>query len=245
MAETDERERFRILLKENQALLDQVRRRAQELEQLFAAQKDAVRKGRKGQSSATLPGEADRSPLQRLVGEGDSGRAAKPAGAEGLDSQRVLIIVEDEQDDCHLLKRALVAAGNTTRVRWASSARGALELMAEKGAHGARICIVADVKLPGIDGFQLLKMIKAQGAPAGLKFAFLTGYCDRATKERALVQGVDAFFVKPSGGEELVEIARAIGRLSMTVPRPDEGAQVGACEQEDSAIKAPAGARLP
>jgi CheY-like chemotaxis protein len=239
MAQSDERERFRFLLKQNQALLDQVRRRAQELEQLFAAQKDAVRKGRKGQSSQTLP-EADSDPLQRLVGEGDPGRVVKLAGAAWQDSQRVLIIVEDDADDRHLLSRALVAAGNTARVRWTQSAGGALESMAEEAAHGARICIVADVKLPGIDGFQLLELIKSQGTGAGLKFAFLTGYCDPATKKRAQAQGVDAFFVKPTGAEELLEIAQAIGRLSLSGWRCDEDAQASVSKQQESPVKAQA-----
>ena len=240
MAETDERERFRILLHQNRALLEQVRRRAQELEQLFAAQKDAVRTGRKGKRPQALPGEGNFDPLERLVGQGDLGPAAKPADAEGKDGERVLIIVEDDADDRHLLCRALVAAGNTARVCWTQSARGALDSMAEERALGARICIVADVKLPGMDGFQLLELVKSQGARSGLQFVFLTGYCDPATKERAQAQGVDAFFVKPTGAEELIEIARAIGRLSLAAPPSNEGAQATVSEPRCSPVNAQA-----
>ena len=137
-----------------------------------------------------------------------------PAAQRSEEEQSTLLVVEDEPDDYLLLKRALRKAGAVPAVRWARTAAEALAVLAEIEPGGNGICVVADVSLPGIDGFDLLRSIKSRISSKRVKFAFLTGRRDPLTEERARASGADAFYVKPTDAEELINIARALYRLA-------------------------------
>ena len=97
----------------------------------------------------------------------------------------ILILVEDDPNDFMLLKRALWQVGASVRVWWAKSSLEALQILDQVKSTGARVCMVADVRLPDIDGFELLKAVKATPGTLDLKFAFLTGSVDERLKTRA------------------------------------------------------------
>lgn len=135
----------------------------------------------------------------------------------------VLILVEDNEDDFLLLKRALWKSGATAHVWWAHDASQALSMLAELESSQLRICIVADLRLPAASGLALLDMVKAEPCHRHVKFAVLTGCPDSSAEGRALAKGADAFFVKPAQPENLTEVARALQRLALvagvTAPR--------------------------
>jgi CheY-like chemotaxis protein len=127
----------------------------------------------------------------------------------------VLLVVEDEADDFILLRRALKRAGVLALVCWAQTASEALNTLGKLQSR-ARVCVVTDVKLPGTDGFELLKLVRARVKPPQLKFSFLTGRPDPTTERRAYSSGADAFFVKPARSEDWMEVARALEKLVMS-----------------------------
>ena len=137
--------------------------------------------------------------------------------------QPVLIIVEDNEDDFLLLKRALWKSGATARVWWAHDAAEALSMLTELESSRLRICIVADLQLPVVSGLELLDLVKAEPCHSHVKLALLTGCNDPSTESSALAKGADAFFVKPAQAENLTEVARALQRLvlaaNVNVPR--------------------------
>src|SRR5689334_11776685 len=128
----------------------------------------------------------------------------------GRDRYPVLIVVEDDTDDFALLKRALWKTGASARVWWAKTCAEALEILAQVSAGNANVCIVSDLKLPDLDGFELLRMVKSQPGEHHPKFVFLTGNSDSAASVRAQRLGADGFFAKPTRWDELVETARAL-----------------------------------
>jgi len=134
-------------------------------------------------------------------------RAASP--------DHVLLVVEDEADDFVLLDRALRRSGGGAAVRWAQSATEALAILERLEAHAQTICVVADLQLPDLDGFELLQRIKERSSHARLRFAFLTGRPDPTTETRAQACGADAFFVKPANAEDLMTIAAALHDLAL------------------------------
>ncbi len=127
----------------------------------------------------------------------------------------VLIVVEDDPNDFALLKRALWKCGATARVWWAHTADEAMEILAQVDGSVTNICVVTDVRLPGFDGFDLLGHIRARRGRARIKFAFLTGMADQKTERRAYACGADAFFVKPSDLNGLIQISRSLQRLAL------------------------------
>ncbi|MET4295734.1 FixJ family two-component response regulator [Bradyrhizobium sp. LB8.2] len=56
-------------------------------------------------------------------------------------------------------------------------------------------CVIADVQMPMMSGFELLEQMRAQGHAA--PFILMTAFADDRTRARALSAGVTGFFAKP------------------------------------------------
>ena len=152
------------LVAENQFLNEQLGRQNELLGDLLAAQRKATCTGL---YSAEHPGDVDRAAHSRI---GENQHTRFPA----------LIIVDDNQDDFMLLRRALWKAGDAARVWWAQNGREALMILGDLELFASAICVVIDVRLLGADGFALFEQAKLRKATCPIRFVFLTGMCDEA-----------------------------------------------------------------
>jgi CheY-like chemotaxis protein len=132
---------------------------------------------------------------------------ATPARTAALPlSERTILIVEDHDDARELIADVLQRAG-----------AGVLEAAssAEALAHVARYkpdALVADIGLPGEDGYAMLQRIRAQEAGARLPAIALTAYARASDRERALAAGFQLHLVKPVDPQALVAaIVAALG----------------------------------
>jgi len=72
-------------------------------------------------------------------------------------------------------------------------------------------CVVSDVQMPGMDGLELLRRLRANAA--GPPCILMTAFNDAHIRTRALRTGAACFMAKPVDGEELAAcIARATGQ---------------------------------
>ncbi len=82
------------------------------------------------------------------------------------------------------------------------------EAFLESDAISSVTCVIADVRLPGIDGLELQRRVRSDRPK--LPVVFITAHDDEEVRQRALQDGAIAFLVKPFDGGELLEhIARA------------------------------------
>ena len=82
------------------------------------------------------------------------------------------------------------------------------EAFLESGLLARVACVIADVRLPGIDGIALQARIRTERS--GVPVVFVTAHDDDDVRRRALRDGAVAFMVKPFDGGELLDyIARA------------------------------------
>ena len=73
-------------------------------------------------------------------------------------------------------------------------------------------CVIADVRLPGMDGTELQRRIRRERRQ--LPVIFITAHDDDDVRQQALRDGAVAFLVKPFDGGDLLEhVARATTRL--------------------------------
>jgi CheY-like chemotaxis protein len=72
--------------------------------------------------------------------------------------------------------------------------------------------VLADITMPGIDGFALLRHIRAHPSGADLPFVLMSGKTSQADVQRGLSAGVDDYVVKPFNADQLERtIARLMG----------------------------------
>jgi FixJ family two-component response regulator len=76
------------------------------------------------------------------------------------------------------------------------------------GALSSVMCVIADVRLPGMDGTELQRRIRRERRQ--LPVILITAHDDQDIREQALRDGAVAFLVKPFDGGDLLEhVARA------------------------------------
>lgn len=122
--------------------------------------------------------------------------AARGKGKESIDGGRRILVVDDNVDAAELIAAALRAAGH--EVRTAHSGRDALAMMNSMQPEVA----ILDIGMPEIDGYQLARAMRSDGAWNGQLIA-LSGYGQIQDKESARAAGFDHHFTKPVGLDEL------------------------------------------
>jgi DNA-binding response OmpR family regulator len=70
-------------------------------------------------------------------------------------------------------------------------------------------CLVTDVHMPGMDGLEMLDVLRS-GGEAGLAVIVVSGLDPEATRALAIAKGADAYLAKPVDPDDLVECMRRV-----------------------------------
>lgn len=120
-----------------------------------------------------------------------------------------ILLVEDDPADAELALRAL--ASLALRVRRVADGESALDEL-KRASPGARPRLVLlDLKLPGIDGFQVLAAIRADPATCMLPIVVLSSSREDRDVERSYALGANSYVVKPVDSERYGRTLREIG----------------------------------
>jgi FixJ family two-component response regulator len=121
-------------------------------------------------------------------------------------SKHVVAAVEDDRRVRESIQSVLESAG------YAPEMFGSAEEFLESGVLTRAICVIADVRLPGMDGLELQRHIRKEQPPAPV--IFITGHDEDGVREQALQGGAVAFMLKPFDAAELLQqIERSVMRL--------------------------------
>jgi signal transduction histidine kinase len=131
--------------------------------------------------------------IVRLVPARSAGVEAAPdrAAAATIRPRRVLI-VDDNVDAAESLADALRDLGHEARV-----ANDGPSALSAAGAWRPEVALV-DIGLPGMDGYELARRLRAEHAGSALRLVALTGYGRESDLRRARAAGFDAHLVKPA-----------------------------------------------
>src|SRR6185369_16904638 len=106
----------------------------------------------------------------------------------------MVLIVEDAEPSAATLEIALLTIPGVT-VRVVSCAREALEML---GRPDSGIdAMVTDLHMPKMDGFELVRRVRALRGPAVLPIVVISGDSDPETPEKIMRLGASAYFSKP------------------------------------------------
>jgi two-component system, cell cycle response regulator DivK len=125
-----------------------------------------------------------------------------------------ILIVDDYEDNRELLRLMLEGAGHG--VREAGSGQAGLRMALEE----APALILVDLSMPGLDGWGVLRALRADERRRHIPCAAVTAF-DDGERDSALAQGFDAYLPKPYHKTELLEtverlLARGRERGGMT-----------------------------
>lgn len=115
-----------------------------------------------------------------------------------------LLIVDDEPN----LLRAVAAClkAENYEVSTARSGREALVHLAETVPD----LIVSDIRMPGMDGYQLVRQLRGSPRTALVPIIFLTAKDETTDRIEGFRAGIDAYLTKPFEPEELIAVVNGI-----------------------------------
>jgi len=131
--------------------------------------------------------------------------------------QGIILLVEDNPDDAELTLRAFEKSPVVNEVVLARDGQEALDYLFRSGAHAERAperapeVVLLDLKLPKVEGLEVLRKIRADERTRRLPVVVLTS----STEERDLIAsydlGANSFVRKPVDFSEFVEASRQLG----------------------------------
>ena len=139
-----------------------------------------------------------------------------------------LLLVEDNPQDLELALRALRKANFTNLIHVARDGEEAIEFIFCEGPHAARKItdgpkvVLLDLKLPKIDGLEVLKRIKSDPRTKMIPVVVLTSSKEQRDVIESYHLGVNSYIVKPVNFERFTEAMNQLGLywLLMNEPPP-------------------------
>jgi len=137
------------------------------------------------------------------VSDADLAPAAPVAVASAPAGGCAVLLIEDNVDACDTLARLLTMEGHAVATAHDGVAGLAAALQAPFDV------IICDIGLPGLDGYEVARRLRASSAGARPYAIALSGYCQSDDRARALDAGFDQYFVKPIQPEALLAVIAA------------------------------------
>jgi two-component system response regulator FixJ len=113
---------------------------------------------------------------------------------------RIVSVVDDDESLRRSLRNLLGSVG--FRVETFASAEAFLQSLHQRHTG----CLVLDLRMPGMNGFDLLRHLSGMGSR--IPAVILTAHSEEDERHRALQAGAVAFLGKPFNGKDLLEAVR-------------------------------------
>jgi two-component system response regulator len=128
-----------------------------------------------------------------------------------------ILLVEDNPQDLELALLALQKASPSLNINIARDGLEALEFIFCEGPHSSRLIadapkvILLDLKLPKIDGLDVLRRVKGDERTRTIPIVVLTSSSEQRDVVESYKLGVNSYIVKPVNFERYVESVRELG----------------------------------
>ena len=129
---------------------------------------------------------------------------------------RNVLLVEDDENDVFFFKRAMKLAGWSDPLQVVQDGKQAIDYLSGSGQFSRRAelplpaLVLLDLKLPYVNGLEVLKWIRDHSSFRQLAAIVLTSSREDVDIGRACQLGANAYVVKPAAAEELVDLVKSI-----------------------------------
>jgi CheY-like chemotaxis protein len=130
----------------------------------------------------------------------------------------IILIADDDADDVLLLKRAFIKSGLNVPLHFVTDGQEAIDYLSGESAfanrqdHPMPTLVLLDIKMPRLNGFDVLKWVRKQRGLRRLPILVLTSSDLDTDVGRAYDLGANSYLVKPSDLDDLGELARDVER---------------------------------
>jgi two-component system, response regulator len=132
-------------------------------------------------------------------------------------SERIILLVEDNESDVDLTRRALARNRIANELKVVNDGQAALDFLFGEGPHAGRdtgelpALVLLDLKLPKLDGIEVLGRLRADPRTRRLPVVILTSSKEQDDLAAGYDGGANSYIRKPVDFHAFVEAIRQIG----------------------------------
>lgn len=143
---------------------------------------------------------------------------------------RPILLVEDNPRDLELTLAALAKCQLANEIVVARDGAEALDYLNRRGPHAERppgdpAVVLLDLKLPKVDGLEVLEQVKREPLQRQIPVVMLTSSREERDLVRSYELGVNAFVVKPVDFNAFFEAIQDLGMFWAILNEPPPGGQ--------------------
>ncbi len=148
-------------------------------------------------------------------------------------SGKFILLAEDNPNDVELTLAALKQHHLSSPVKVVSDGAEALDFLYKRGPYAGRTegdpaVILLDLKMPKVDGLEVLRTVKQEPGLRLIPVVMLTSSREEADLTRSYESGANAYVVKPVDFEDFMKAIRDLGLFWALVNEPSPHPRAGA-----------------
>jgi CheY-like chemotaxis protein len=131
-----------------------------------------------------------------------------------MSANEFILLVDDDENDVLLLQRAFRKAGLHDWLRVVTEGQEAINYLSGQGQYSDRekfplpFLLLLDLKMPGTDGFEVLRWARGESDLKRLLIVVLTSSNLQSDVDRAYELGANSYLVKPVEFDEMVHMVQ-------------------------------------
>lgn len=140
--------------------------------------------------------------------------------------EKVILLVEDNPSDIGLTQRALEKSGISNPLSVAEDGQAALDYLFGIGTHAGRdtsdqpILVLLDLKLPRIDGLEVLRLIRADSRTRRIPVVILTSSIEEQDLAAGYDLGTNSYVRKPVDFHQFAEVINQLSLYWLVINQP-------------------------